>query len=98
MGMATSERSDSLSYGASSFVSVELARGEVCPLVRGTGGVEFNIGTVGGGGARTTMLAIWLRTPQRLRHKMLEPTRHSKEITCDSNPTITAVWEPSRPS
>jgi hypothetical protein len=32
LGMATSERSDSLSYGASSFVSVEFCNGEVCPL------------------------------------------------------------------
>ena len=55
--MATSERSDSLSYGASSFVRVELANGVLCPLEIGNEGVECNNVTVDGG-ARTTVSAI----------------------------------------
>lgn len=47
--MATSERSDSLSYGASSFVNVLFCNGEVCPLARGKDVVEFIIVTVAGG-------------------------------------------------
>ena len=49
MGMATSERSDSLSYGASSFVSVGVSNGVACPLERGIEGVEFNKVIVDGG-------------------------------------------------
>jgi hypothetical protein len=49
IGMATSERSDSLSYGASSFVSVEFSIGERCPLGRGNELVEFDTVTVDGG-------------------------------------------------
>ena len=57
MGMATSERSDSLSYGASSFVSVEFANGVLCPLEIANEGVEFSKVTVDGG-AKTTVSAI----------------------------------------
>jgi hypothetical protein len=50
MGLATSDRSDSLSYGASSFVRVELPNGEPCPLRRGNVDVDFN-NVVDDGGA-----------------------------------------------
>lgn len=57
MGLATSERSDSLSKGPPLFVSVEFGNEVFCPLATGNEDVGLNNVAIDGG-AKTTMSAI----------------------------------------